>query len=205
MLVSLCAFALLAIVTGDVVEAQRTDIVPMLDHAFRPVAQASAQLPGVRTVASTLSWLTGEGLPVVLLAAGIVLHFRRRRRETAVIVLGTLSAWGASGIFKLVAAVPRPRSAHWQYGFPSGHAFVTLVALGLIAWVAGRRTSTTRRAGLMIGAVGAAVLTGCARLVLDAHWLSDVVAGLAVGTVWLNATIALAERSSAPNRSVPAR
>jgi undecaprenyl-diphosphatase len=75
------------------------------------------------------------------------------------------------------------------------------VALGLLAWAAGRRASPSRRATLMAVAVAAAVVTAASRLILDMHWLSDVVAGLAAGTAWLNVTVALAERrSSAPLR-----
>jgi len=79
------------------------------------------------------------------------------------------------------------------------------VAFGLLAWVAGRRASPGRRRALMAAAVAGATVTAASRLILDMHWLSDVVAGLAAGTAWLNATIALAEyrgrhRSSSPLR-----
>jgi len=197
LLVSLLAFGIFAVVAGDVLEAERGDLILMLDHALRPVARATAGLPGVRVAAQTLSWLTGEGLALALLAAALILWIRERETEAAVVVAGTLSAWGASGLFKLLLAIPRPNPERWQYGFPSGHAFVSLVAFGLMAWVAGRRGSSVRQTSLMAGAVAVAVLTGFSRLLLDMHWLSDVVGGLAMGTVWLNMTIAVAERGLA--------
>jgi membrane-associated phospholipid phosphatase len=198
LVVSLLACGIFAVVAGDVLEAERGDLIPMLDHAVRPVARASAELPGVRVAAATLSWLTGEGLALALLGAALILWVRERETEAAVIVAGTLGAWGASGLFKLLLGIPRPNPGLWQYAFPSGHAFVSLVAFGLMAWVAGRRGSSVRQTWLMAAAVAIAVLTGFSRLLLDMHWLSDVVGGLAVGTVWLNATIAVAERRLAP-------
>jgi membrane-associated phospholipid phosphatase len=194
LMVGLVAFGIFAVVAGDVLEAERGDLIPMLDQALRPVAQAAAGLPGVRFAAETVSWLTGEGLALVLLGAALILWVGERETEAAAVVAGTLSAWGASGLFKVLLGIPRPHPSVWRYSFPSGHAFVSLVAFGLMAWVAGSRGSSVRQTWLMVGAVAVAVLTGLSRLLLDMHWLSDVVGGLAVGTVWLNATIAVAER-----------
>lgn len=194
LIVSLLGVAIFAVVAEDVLEAERGELVLMLDHALRPVAQATSTLPGVRAGAALLSWLTGEGLALALIVAAAILWVSRRRAEAMVVVAGTVSAWGASGLFKLMLGVPRPRPEAWQYGFPSAHVFVTLVAFGLMAWVAGRGASPVRQTRLMGAAVAVAILTGCSRLLLDMHWTSDVIGGLAVGTVWLNATIALAER-----------
>jgi undecaprenyl-diphosphatase len=193
LIVSLLALAVFAVVAGDVVNPERGDLVPMLDHALRAMMSASGSVAGVQAAAAGLSWVTGKGLALVVLAATAVLWRARRPAEVVVLIAGTTSAWAASGLLKTLLAIPRPHPVAAQYGFPSAHTFVTLVALGLIAWSAGRRASATERRRLTTAAVVVAVLTGVSRLVLDMHWLSDVVAGLACGTVWLNASIALAE------------
>jgi membrane-associated phospholipid phosphatase len=68
--------------------------------------------------------------------------------------------------------------------FPSGHsswsaAFFAAAAL-LLARGRGRRT----RIVLSGVAAGAAVTIAATRVLLDVHWLSDVVAGLALGWAW---------------------
>jgi undecaprenyl-diphosphatase len=208
----LLGFGVLAVIAMDVLERDADDVVPMLDHVLRPLARAAARLPFVHAGAEALGWITGAGLGVLVLAVAAVLYVRQRRAESLTILFGTVGAWAMSGLCKITFSVPRPRPERWQYGFPSGHAFVTLVALGLLAWSAGRRASPARRAALMVAAVVGAVVTAASRLILDMHWLSDVVGGLAAGTVWLNATIALAEhrwqpRSVSPlqRRDAPAR
>jgi undecaprenyl-diphosphatase len=208
----LLGLSVFAVVAEDVLERERDDVVPMLDRVLRPVARAAARLPLVYAGAEAVGWLTGAGLGLLVLVVAGVLYTRRRRADSLTVLLGTVGAWAMSGLCKIAFAVPRPRPERWQYGFPSGHTFVTLVALGLLAWIAGRRASPARRAALMAAAVVGAVVTAASRLILDMHWLSDVVGGLAAGTVWLNATIAVAEhrwqRRSVPPlplRATPAR
>lgn len=181
------------VIAVDVLEREREDVIVTLDPALRSVAQALARLPGVYSGAEALGWLTGVGLGLLVLAVAAILYRRQQRVESYAIVLGTAGAWAVSGLCKILFALPRPRAEQWEYGFPSGHAFVTLVAFGLLAWIAGRRASPGRRRALMAAAVAGAMVTAVSRLILDMHWLSDVVAGLAAGTAWLNATIAVAE------------
>jgi undecaprenyl-diphosphatase len=74
----------------------------------------------------------------------------------------------------------RPRGS--ALGFPSGHA--TAVAAFAVAtiYLTGR-SGLPRAARLLIAlvAVAAALAVGLSRMVLDAHWTLDVVAGFALG------------------------
>src|SRR5262245_12447802 len=84
----------------------------------------------------------------------------------------------------------RPRGHHSvyeisRYGFPSAHVVVTIVACGLVAWVFGRDAPRPVRIALSLGVGVMAMGSGLARMILDAHWLSDIVAGFAVGALWL--------------------
>ena len=68
--------------------------------------------------------------------------------------------------------------------FPSGHAAgsATLVIVVLVlAWP--RLTATGRRVAVPLG-VAVAVVVGLSRMWLGVHYLSDVVAGWALGTAW---------------------
>jgi membrane-associated phospholipid phosphatase len=77
-----------------------------------------------------------------------------------------------------------PAAATLGPSFPSGHtataaAFYATAAL-LIARGRGRRA----RALLAGLAAGIAVAVAATRVLLDVHWLTDVIAGLALGWAW---------------------
>lgn len=203
LLAVLLAATVFAVVAEDVLDREQDQALLRLDRRARDALRHASLVPGVRASAAVASRLTGEGLAVAVVGTALALTAVRRRREAATLVLGTLTAWVASGALKSVFAVPRPRTndpwgAFVSYGFPSGHALVTLVACGLMAWALGRRASTRSRAALFTAAALIALAAGGARLILDAHWPSDVVGGLAFGAGWLNLVVAVAERQIEP-------
>jgi membrane-associated phospholipid phosphatase len=68
--------------------------------------------------------------------------------------------------------------------FPSGHTSTAAASWAAFALVAGRwwgRRSWPVLAGV---AVGIAVAVAASRVLLDVHWLTDVLAGLALGWAW---------------------
>lgn len=69
------------------------------------------------------------------------------------------------------------------YSFPSGHAVGSTVVYGGIALASG--VSTWRRR--LLGAVGVVTLIILSRIVLGVHFLGDVLAGVAVGVIFLAA------------------
>ncbi|HEX5594258.1 MAG TPA: phosphatase PAP2 family protein [Solirubrobacterales bacterium] len=71
--------------------------------------------------------------------------------------------------------------------FPSGHTSTAAASWAAFALVAGRwwgRPSWPALAGV---AVGIAVAVACSRVLLDVHWLTDVLGGLALGWAWFAA------------------
>jgi membrane-associated phospholipid phosphatase len=202
-LVLLLAVPLLVAVAEDVVEREDHGAVLQLDQWVRAAARTIGSQVGVRTGAGTVSWLTGPGLflAVLLLTAGLAAA--RRWWDVTVLVAGTASAWLLSAGLKLLFGVNRPRAHHSfydisRYGFPSAHVLVTIVACGLLAWVFGRDASRPVRVVLYLGACAVAVGSGLARMILDAHWLSDVVAGFAVGLMWLTLVTSVLARRCDP-------
>jgi len=85
---------------------------------------------------------------------------------------------------------PRPDALYAgleQYSFPSGHATLSVVVYGFLAFLLcrGRPSGVARRIG-----VGAALLVGSiafSRLYLGVHWASDVIAGASLGLAWVGA------------------
>jgi membrane-associated phospholipid phosphatase len=85
-----------------------------------------------------------------------------------------------------------------SYGFPSGHTFTVAVALGTAAALAGRRVSRGERAAWVALAVLGAAAAGSARIILGAHWPSDVLGGLALGAAGVGLCLATAEMVELP-------
>jgi membrane-associated phospholipid phosphatase len=206
--VALLAAAVFVVVAEDILfDADApTEIVSRVDRHIYPLVAESARR--WHTAASVISWMTGEGLTLGVLLIIIALVVRRRQRDAWTLALGTVTAWAASGLLKGLTAVPRPRATHAlnlfsSFGFPSGHAFVTLVASLLTAWILGRGASRLTRVGLVTTGWVVALLAGGARVIMGAHWPSDVLAGLALGTVWVSVVTAIAE-SRGGGRQQPA-
>src|SRR4029450_10902713 len=68
--------------------------------------------------------------------------------------------------------------------FPSGHATAAAATWAAVALVLGRGASPRVRAALDGVAVAIAVAVGCSRVLLGAHWTSDVLGGLILGWIW---------------------
>ena len=139
---------------------------------------------------------------VALLGAAVAAFLARGRRWTLLwswlvaVAGGALLNWLLKGLFQR----PRPHFAHpllveTSYSFPSGHAMVSFVAYGMLAYLAVLLwlRSWEARVAAVCGAALVVVLIGFSRMYLGVHYFSDVVAGYAAGGVWLSALITGAE------------
>jgi membrane-associated phospholipid phosphatase len=72
--------------------------------------------------------------------------------------------------------------------FPSGHAATAAAFYAAAALVLGRGRPRLTRALLAGGAVAITVAVAGSRVLLDVHWLSDVIAGVALGWAWFAAS-----------------
>jgi membrane-associated phospholipid phosphatase len=80
-----------------------------------------------------------------------------------------------------------PAAAHLGPSFPSGHSATAAAFYATAALLLGRGRRRGARAFLAGGAVAVAVLVAGTRVLLDLHWLSDVIGGLALGFAWFAA------------------
>jgi undecaprenyl-diphosphatase len=106
--------------------------------------------------------------------------------------------------FTVKGLVGRPRPLGWAPGFPSGHVTaVTAFAVTVIYVIGCEGLSWVRRASLMGGLGVLVAMVGLARLSLHAHWPSDLLGGLLLGTAtaaagaWWHADRTLRGRSGA--------
>jgi undecaprenyl-diphosphatase len=83
-----------------------------------------------------------------------------------------------------VSAIPIPGSP----SFPSGHASGSVVTFGVLAALAAERWPA-RRFVFWSLAAALALAIGASRVVLDVHYLTDVLAGWCLGLAWLAASM----------------
>ena len=92
------------------------------------------------------------------------------------------------------SAIPLPHSP----SFPSGHAAGAVVTFGVLAALAVERWPAYRQVFWASAAILAAAI-GTSRVILDVHFVTDVVSGWCLGLAWLAAALlvrdALVERS----------
>lgn len=193
------------IAAEDVLDGDPNEFFRRLDHLAREAFRRAASDPALHRVARVVSDLTGAGLGSAVAVGVLCLTVVGRRRDALVLAAGTVGAWIVSGLPKAGFGVARPRPA-LGYGFPSGHALVTLVACGLLLWALSPLTSPPMRFGrCYTTALFVGVLAGVSRIMLDVHWVSEVIGGLAVGTVCLNAVVLVVSRSPGMERPASAR
>jgi undecaprenyl-diphosphatase len=77
-----------------------------------------------------------------------------------------------------------PAAATLGPSFPSGHSATAAAFYATAALLLGRSRGRPARAVLAGLAAGIAVAVACTRVLLDVHWLSDVIAGLTLGWAW---------------------
>ncbi len=126
--------------------------------------------------------------PVLVPAAALTLAYLAWRKRwmaaahwLAALVFGlALTAWLGA-----VIDIPKPPAVGSGFGFPSVAVTMATVQFGFFAVLIARELPGRRRIWPYLVAGAVVALIGFARLYLGAHWLSDVVGGSLLGTVWL--------------------
>jgi len=77
-----------------------------------------------------------------------------------------------------------PVAATLGPSFPSGHSSTAAAFYATVALLLGRWRPRPARAVITGLAAGVAVGVAASRVLLDVHWLTDVIAGLALGWTW---------------------
>src|SRR6266566_2287031 len=150
---------------------------------------------------SALHVLTWLGSTAFIIPAGLAtgLYFGIRRRDWRPLALLAAAVAGAVGLYDIVKSVvgrPRPPAAIWigHYtgaAFPSGHATQSAAFYAMLAIVFGTGLSFRRRAAVWTAAALVVLIVGASRIYLGAHWLTDVLAGYALGASWVAIVVAV--------------
>jgi undecaprenyl-diphosphatase len=113
--------------------------------------------------------------PATLLLLAV---FRRARERWWIWMALMVTAPAAEGLLKIAIGRARPEGP--AFGFPSGHATAAAAFGGAVLYLSGDLPPASRRVVRTL-AVAGMVLVGAARVVLRAHWPSDVLGGITLG------------------------
>lgn len=165
------------------------------------VAARSDPLTWILTAVTTVSGPVV--LPIVVILACVVWAVRTRARWGPLLLAGSMAvATLVSLTLKVVVARPRPAvdsqlvpGAETTFSFPSGHtigAATLLLVVGYLLWV---RTPTWGSLVRWVAGVGAGVaLVALSRLYLGYHFVTDVLASMALAVAVLGGVVVLDRR-----------
>lgn len=143
------------------------------------------------------------GGPGVLIPAGLVAALAfviKGWRRGALLVVVTLAGAGLlNGLLKFSFARVRPAS-FFDYplpgspSFPSGHAlYAASIFGGLAVLLTARVRSRPLQLAIWLASLSLILLVGISRVYLGVHYPSDVLAGYAIGIIWVT-TVAFGDR-----------
>ncbi len=165
--------------------------------------------PQLTFVAQVVSMMGSQ--VVVVIAAILLIVFVAQRRWSAALtlILVTAGAQVLNDILKQLFHRARPVPLAGlieaqQFSFPSGHAMVSAAFYLYLAYLSWRLLRGRWRGVLAIGLILLVLLIGLARLYLEAHYLTDVVAGYFAGILWTDSII-LGNRALSVRRHRPVR
>lgn len=143
----------------------------------------------------------------VIAAVALVLAFKRRWRTLAYWLSAMVFSQALVWILKMSVQRARPTAMYEgtdAFSFPSGHAASSIVLYAFLAFLLTRGRGYWARLSVVLFAAGMIAMIAFSRLYLGAHWLSDVLASLSLGTAWV-ALLSIAYTHHAPQAPLPAR
>ncbi|XXT19606.1 phosphatase PAP2 family protein [Sorangium sp. So ce429] len=190
------ALSMAALVFVALAEAVNGDAwIVQVDLALARALHASSSSAGVAALRAFTFLGSGAALTVVAIVVAAVLLRRRHR----VLAIGWLIALAGGGLLnyalKALFARQRPTFADplavaHGWSFPSGHSMGTFITFGMLSYLGLLFVRTLRARLLLVAfALSWTVTMGFSRMYLGVHYLSDVLAGFAAGSVWLAACI----------------
>src|SRR5690606_19796952 len=137
-----------------------------------------------RMMAALASLGDAQVLGAASAAALLWLLWRRRWMAAAHWLAALAFGFVLTALLAAVIEMPRPETALAGFGFPSVSVTMTTIAFGFFAVLIARELPGRNRIWpwLVAGVVVATI--GFARLYFGAHWLSDIVGGVLLGSAW---------------------
>jgi len=189
------ALAVAAVLLGGAVLAllaalvRNTDVLAGIDTSAAEWGDRHASAWSQDSI-ELITQLGGTWVVVVVAVAVATVEIARTRSRwvvpflLAVLLGGTLITEAIKQLVDRARPELEPVAATLGPAFPSGHSATAAAAWAAFALVAGRWWGPRAWPALAGAAVGIAVAVAGSRVLLDVHWLTDVLAGLALGWAW---------------------
>ena len=138
--------------------------------------------------------ITRMGDPAFLIVLSTVVAIGlvalRRRALAGAWVVATLSGALLNRLLKAMFERARPLHDHGlvsetSWSFPSGHASGSMLVYGLLGYLIVRHAPRVWHVPVALTSVSLIVFVGSSRVLLQVHYLSDVLAGYATGVAWV--------------------
>ena len=187
---ALAATVLAGTVVGILaIAVRRTDALARVDSAAARWAQANGTETTHRILLEISNLASTPGVLLIGVVIGAIEWARVPSRFIPpFLIVVTLGDSLVTNLVKETVDRARPTidplAATLGPSFPSGHSSTAAAFFAALALLMGRRRDDRQKAVLVGIAVGLAVAVACSRVLLDLHWLSDVVGGLALGWGW---------------------
>ncbi len=127
------------------------------------------------------------------------LYVRKKSRYILPLIITMVGSSLTVTVVKLLVHRPRPGAdiAYYlenSFSFPSGHASISVALYGFVAYYfIGQVSSVSKKVSIALLALLVIILIGFSRIYLGVHYVSDVLVGYIVGTLWLILGITIAE------------
>lgn len=170
----------------------------LLEHRDSALTTASKAM----SVLGGTAVLTGLTMAI----AGLVWWRTRRPRDLVMPALAVTGSWVLVELIKVAVHRPPPPvvdmlAGNPGFAFPSGQATRSAACLLTLAFVVnGILPSWRSKVVVVTAAFSLSTLIGLARLTLAVHWLTDVLGGWALGTLWFAVVVVFTEVAASIQR-----
>ncbi|WP_296202943.1 phosphatase PAP2 family protein [Psychrobacter sp. UBA3962] len=188
---------ILALFVGLVEDVVTSDSIVAMDHFVSQQMSVLSDSVVVNFFIVVTSFASTPLTLLVVLLTGIVCFAIRQYYLLIGFLISVIGSSAFTYLSKLLFHRDRPVDIllhESTFSFPSGHATVTVALYGFIAYMAIRFSRDFgRQVRILVTTVFLCVLVGLSRIVLNEHYLSDVMGGYLVGALWLTVAISVTE------------
>jgi len=196
-LLSLGILYALSLLIGIVEDVIRSDSIVAIDERVANLVFAFRDTE----LLNFFTWITflakWEMVVVGAILSVFLLWIWGRGRFTLPLAIAIGGAELLTTLGKIGFHRPRPDIAYYiehGFSFPSGHATIAVAFYGFCAYILVRTASSwSRKVAYGVGALSIIAFIGVSRIYLGVHYVSDVLAGYAVGFLWLLVAVSISE------------
>ena len=201
-----CIFALLITLINVVAAPNPVVADATIDHFLSAQISLQPDSDSVSFFVLITSFASTPIYVLVVLLTAMSCWVKQQRYIIVGLLIATLSSTTVTHVIKHLLERERPDNsllAVQTFSFPSGHATTAMALYGFIAYLLIRfNQNFAQRIRITTIAILFILLIGLSRMILNQHYLSDVLGGYLVGAFWLTLGISVAEWLSAKNKIV---